>query len=59
MAKRVILVSDVSGKEIPDEEQVEVQVLSYPGLNMPVKLDASKTEATGSRSTQGRWHSCG
>ena len=45
MAKRVILVSDVSGKEIPDEEQVEVQVLSYPGLNMPVKLDASKTEA--------------
>jgi hypothetical protein len=45
MARKVVLVSDFSGKEVPDDEQVEVRVLNYPSLSMPVKLDASKAEA--------------
>jgi hypothetical protein len=44
MAKKVVIVSDLSGNEVPDDEQVEVRVLEFPELSQPVKLDASKTE---------------
>lgn len=45
MAQRTVYASDLTGKDIPDGERVEVRVLESPDLNMPVKLDASKTEA--------------
>ena len=45
MARKVVFVSDLTGSEIPDDEQVEVRVLEYPDLSQPIKLDASTTEA--------------
>lgn len=44
MAKKVIVLSDLTGSEIPDNEQVELRVLELQGLSQPVRLDASKTE---------------
>lgn len=44
MAKKVILISDLGGAEIPEDEQVELRVLEFPELSQPVRLDASKTE---------------
>jgi len=44
MARKVVLISDLSGKDIPDDDQVELRVLEYPELSEPVKLDASRVE---------------
>lgn len=44
MAKKTVIISDLTGKDVPDDEQVEVRVLEYPGLSQGVKLDASKAE---------------
>jgi hypothetical protein len=45
MAKKTIIVSDVSGQDVPDDEQVELRVLELEGLSQPIRLDASKAEA--------------
>lgn len=45
MAKKTIVVSDLSGQDIPDDEQVELRILELEGLSQPVKLDASRAEA--------------
>lgn len=44
MARKIVVVSDLSGQDVPEDAQAEIRVLSYPTLNMPVKLDASRTE---------------
>jgi hypothetical protein len=44
MARKVVIVSDLSGQDIPDDERVELRVLEFPELSQPVRLDASKTE---------------
>jgi hypothetical protein len=44
VAKKTITVSDMSGQDIPDDEQVELRVLELEGLSQPIRLDASKSE---------------
>lgn len=44
MARKVVIVSDLSGQEVADDERVELRVLEYPELSQPVRLDASKAE---------------
>lgn len=44
MAQRTVYASDLTGKDIPDDERVELRVLELEGLSQPVRLDASKTE---------------
>jgi len=41
----MVCISDLSGQDIPEGEQVEVRVLELDGLSQPVRLDASQTEA--------------
>lgn len=45
MAQRIVLISDLTGKEVPDGDQVIINVLEYPQLSEPVQLDASSVEA--------------
>lgn len=44
MAKKTITLSDLSGQDVPEGDEVEVRVLELEGLSEPVRLDASKTE---------------
>lgn len=44
MAKRVVTISDTSGKDIPDGEVVSVVVDSYPGLSESVRIDMGEQE---------------
>ena len=44
MAKKVAIVSDLSGTDIPDAEQVEPRVMELEGLSQPVKPDSSRAE---------------
>lgn len=44
MAKKTITLSDLSGQDVPEGDEVEVRVLELDGLSQPVRLDASKTE---------------
>jgi hypothetical protein len=45
MSTRLVIVSDLSGQEIADGDNVEVRVLELEGLSQPVKIDASTAEA--------------
>lgn len=44
MATKTIRISDLSGQDIVEADEMEVRVLEFPELSEPVKLDASKTE---------------
>lgn len=44
MAKKTVVVSDFSGKEVSDEDVVSVIVLEYPELSQSIRLDASQVE---------------
>lgn len=45
MAKRTVLISDLTGQDIAEGDEVQVNVLEYPDLNQAVRLDAASNEA--------------
>jgi hypothetical protein len=51
MAKKVFIVSDLTGELVPDEEHVSVMVLDHPTLQGTVRLDASESEIKSLEST--------
>ena len=44
MARRTITVSDLSGTDIDEGQEAQVKLIEYPGLERPVRLDASNDE---------------
>lgn len=44
MAKRVILISDITGEDIPEDESITIIVREHPSTDEPVKLDAGKSD---------------
>lgn len=44
MAQRIVTVSDLSGSDIPQDEEAKINVLEFPELSQQVMVDASQTE---------------
>lgn len=47
MATKYVIVSDLSGSPIDENEQARLVVLDHPDLNYPVKLDVAESEIAG------------
>lgn len=45
MAVKEVIVSDISGKDIPTEKQARLVIADHPSLSGPVELDVSTDEA--------------
>ena len=52
MAKREIIVSDISGHDVPAGHDVRIVVNEHPAIDGPVELDASTEEAERFQSVQ-------
>jgi hypothetical protein len=44
MAKRTIIISDITGDDIPEADKITLIVQEHPAIDKPVKLDAANGE---------------
>jgi hypothetical protein len=51
LATKTVTISDISGKDIPDEEHATILVIEHPSVNGSVELDVSNEEAAKFEST--------
>jgi len=52
MASRTVLVSDITGQDITEEERVTCIIREHPSIESPVKLDAADSELEELRNNQ-------